>query len=64
MLNLRVLLHILDQIKNWRLNLDFPKSSRVRKDVDDKGTVQSLRFWLKSYYNGKKLRYGTGNDEK
>ena len=58
MLRLETLIHILEQIINWRTNLDFPKSTRFRKDVDDRGTIQTLQYWLKSYYNGKELRYG------
>ena len=57
-LELRVLLRILEQIILWRTDLDVPKDRRIRKDKDDKGIVQLLRYWLTSYYNGKKLRYG------
>jgi len=57
-LPLRILLQTLDQIINWRTNLELSQSTRVRYDMKDKGTIQTLQYWLESYYNGKKLRYG------
>ena len=52
MIRKRILVNILEQIAGWKSNLDFPKTKRPRNDQDDRGTIQSLQYWLRSYYNG------------
>jgi len=49
-----ILVNILQEILDWRSNLDLPQSSPDRGgwNNDDKGTIRSLQFWLRSYYNG------------
>jgi hypothetical protein len=57
MITLDILKDILiNQILRWKENLDEPQNSRRRKDCNDKSTVQSLQFWLRSYLNGLILR--------
>lgn len=48
----KITLDCLDQHLKWKANLDLPQPQRKRKDIDDRGTIQSAWYWLQSYLNG------------
>ena len=48
----RILDNIFKQVIAWKANLDVSLPNRVRSDCNDIGIVQSIQFWLRSYYNG------------
>jgi hypothetical protein len=46
-----VLKNNLNEILAWKANLDEPQHKRRRKDCNDKTTIQTLQYWLRSYQN-------------
>lgn len=51
----RILSDCLKNLMGWKNNIDLPQKERKRKDANDKQSIQSLRYWYRSYINGLRL---------
>lgn len=51
----RILADCLKNLMGWKTNLDLPQKERKRKDANDKESIQSIRYWYRSYLNGLRL---------
>jgi hypothetical protein len=51
----QILIDCLFNLLGWKRNLESAQPNRKRKDCNDIESIQSLRFWYKSYLNGLQL---------
>lgn len=51
----RILADCLYNLLGWKGNLESTQQTRKRKDSNDIQSIQSLKYWYKSYINGLRL---------